>query len=129
MSQKTVSMSRLQRLAQLKSDIEMKRFSAYRSHVAAVKERIAAIEQDLQAIYRSDAAFSVEEARLANAFAGEKSRALLGAESQLRQMLPGFEVARAAAMREFGRVQVLQSLQRDMVEDEKQRAAAKLSSL
>lgn len=129
MSTQTESMARLQRLAQLKSDLEMRRFSAYRLHVAAAKARIATIEQDLQAIYHSNAAFSIEEARLANVLAGEKSRALLRAEVDLRQMLPGFELARAAAVREFGRAQVLQSLRNDMAEDEKQHASKKTGLL
>lgn len=108
-------LARLQRLAQLKSDLEMRRFSAYRSRVEVAQGQISAIQQDLQAIYASTSAFSIEEARLANALAGERSRALLRAEQALQQMLPGFETARQAAIREFGRVEVLRSVRDDLL--------------
>lgn len=117
-------LSRLQRLAQLKSDLEMRRFSAYREHVVAAQARISGIEQELQAVFNSPEAFSIQEARLANALAGEHSRALVKAERELQQMLPGFEVARRAAMREFGRVEVLKSLHQ-MTVDEARQAAQK----
>ncbi|MFT4013903.1 MAG: hypothetical protein QM682_10960 [Paracoccus sp. (in: a-proteobacteria)] len=114
MGQKADAIQRLQRLAKLKSDIEMRRFAAYREHVELARGRIAAIEAEMRQIYAAPQAFSVAEARLANTLAGERSRALLRAEAELRQMLPGFEAARRAALREFGRSEVLNSLCRDM---------------
>lgn len=121
-------LARLQRLAQLKSDLEMRRFSAYRSRVEAMQGQIRAIQQDLQAVYASTSAFSIEEARLANALAGERSRALLRAEQALQQMLPGYESARQAAVREFGRVEVMRSVREDLLAQKAQDASRKASS-
>lgn len=121
-------LARLQKLAQLKSDLEMRRFSAYRARVEVVQGQIRTIQQDLQAVYASTSAFSIEEARLANALAGERSRALLRAEQALQQILPGFEVARQAAIREFGRVEVLRSVREDLLAQKAQDASRKSSS-
>ena len=111
MSRQTQGLTRRERLARLKSDIEMRRFSAFRQTVEAARLRIAAVEQDLQRLYDTETDFSVSEARLANAIAQELSRALLKAERDLQQMLPGFEAARIRAQREFGRAEVLKTLQ------------------
>ena len=113
-------LAELQRLAQLKSDLEMRRFSAFRSRVDVAQAQIRAIEQDLRDIYASKGEFSIEEARLANALAGERSRALLRAELALEQMLPSFEVARQATVREFGRVEVLRSVRQDLIDQQAQ---------
>ncbi|ARC36496.1 hypothetical protein A6J80_08990 [Paracoccus yeei] len=126
MTGRAAALAQLERLARLKSDLEMRRFSAYRAHVTAAEERIAAIRDDLQAIHAAPAAFSVAEARLANALAGERTRALLRAEADLRQMLPGFEAARALAKREFGRVEVLKTLGQDAAKAARDRAERKL---
>ena len=61
---------------------------------------------------------SAAKARMANAgvplvpgyHGDDQDDALLRAEADLRQMLPGFEAARALAKREFGRVEVLKTL-------------------
>lgn len=108
-------LAELQRLAQLKSDLEMRRFSAFRSRVEVAQAQIRAIEQDLRDIYDANGDFTIEEARLANALASERSRALLRAELALQQMLPGFEMARQAALHEFGRVEVLRSARQDLL--------------
>lgn len=125
MTGKAEQISRLQGLAQLKSDLEMRRFSAYREHVVAARSRIAAIEQELQAVFHSAQAFSIQEARLANALAGEHSRALVQAERDLQQILPGFESARRAALREFGRVEVLKSIRTSLLDEARQKSLKK----
>ncbi|MTH36558.1 hypothetical protein GL279_18385 [Paracoccus limosus] len=120
-------LARLRQLAQLKSDLEMRRFSAYRSRVEVAQAQIAAIEHDLQGIYAATGDFTIAEARLANALAGERSRALLRAEQSLQQMLPGYEVARQAAVREFGRVKVLGEIRADLLDQKAQEARRKAS--
>lgn len=100
----------LERLARLKSDIEMRHFSAWRAQLVAAEARVAELRAELEHIHDTDAAFSVAEARLANALAAECGRALQRAEDDLDRMRPGFDAARAAAMREFGRSEVLSAL-------------------
>lgn len=115
MSRKTDSLAGLERIARLKSDLEMRRFAAFRAHVEAARERIGRIEQDLEALYQTKAVFSVAEARLVNTLAGEHSRALLTAERELERMLPGYEQARRAAAREFGRAEAVHGLREDLI--------------
>lgn len=110
MSRKTDTLGKLERVARLKSDLEMRRFSAFRAHLMAARARVAHLEDELEAVYRSDNAFSVAEARLTNALAGEASRALIQAEGELSRMLPGFEKARQSAVRAFGRAEALNEL-------------------
>lgn len=100
----------LERLARLKSDLEMRHFSAWRAQLAAAEARVAALQATLGRIHDSSEPFSVPQARLANALAAECGRALQRAEDELDRLRPGFETARAAAIREFGRCEVLSSL-------------------
>lgn len=117
------ALAKLARLAQLRSDIEMRRFSAFRGYVEASRARIGAIEAGLQALYHGDEAFSVAGARLTNALTGEQMRLLQREEEELSRMLPRFEIARQAALREFGRAQVVRRIGTDLQQalDEKNR--------
>lgn len=119
MSRKTASLAGLERIARLKSDLEMRRFAAFRAHVEAARARIGQIEHELEALYRADTPFSVAEARLVNALAGERSRALLNAEHELERMLPSYEQARRSAAREFGRAEAVHGLREDLVAQER----------
>ena len=113
----------LERLARLKSDIELRHFSAWRAQLVAAEARIAALHAELEHIHDSDAAFSVPQARLANALAAECGRAIQRAEDELERMRPGFDAARAAAIREFGRSQVLSALRLRAEADRRMQAA------
>lgn len=128
MSRKTDALGKLERIARLKSDLEMRRFSAFRAHLIAARERVTRIEGELEAIYRSDSPFSVNEARLTNAIACEKSQALLTAEADLQQLLPGFDAARQRAMREFGRAEVLKNLHASSAEGDQADRIRKLTN-
>lgn len=105
----------LERIARMKSDLEMRRFSAFRANVSAAQGRIAALHAELQDLYDSPAVFTIAEARLANALAQEGVTALRAEEMGLERMMPGFEAARAAAVREFGRADVLRRLRDGMI--------------
>ncbi len=104
----------LERIARLKADMEMRRLAAFRAHVEAARHRIGRLEAELEAIYCSDQPFSIPEARLTNALAGERSRALLAAEDELARILPGYEQVRQAAAREFGRGEAVHALRKDL---------------
>ncbi|QFQ87817.1 hypothetical protein F8A10_10460 [Paracoccus kondratievae] len=101
----------LERIARLKADLEMQRLAVLRTHVGAAERRVAQLKAELDTIYRTDTSFTLAGARLANALAGEYCRALLTAEQELAGMLPGYELARQAAAREFGRAEAVRALQ------------------
>lgn len=110
MSDRVQKLKQLQDLARLRSDMEMRRFSAFRANVAAAKERISGLHQDLARLYEVPDEFTVANAKLTNALTIEKLHALEVEEQQLQHMMPGFEVARKAAAREFGRCEVIGQL-------------------
>ncbi|WP_134682420.1 hypothetical protein [Paracoccus ravus] len=97
-------------IAQLRSDLELRRFSAFSQHVNAARAEMGAIECDLQRIYQSDAAFTIAEAKLANALSRERLAALARVTEALEQIRPGYEEARLKALVEIGRVEVLRRI-------------------
>lgn len=104
---------RLAQLAELKSDLELKRFAAFSSNVAGVRQRIAAAETVIARCYASAAPLSLAESRLASAEAGAAAQEAGRARRELDQMLPRFEQARQRAVREFGRAAALRALSTD----------------
>lgn len=117
MTKQMKALSALEQVAKLRSDIEMKKFSIFRAKVVAVQARIAQLEDQLQRYYTVPVAFSLEEARLTSALTVETLQSLAREKSHLERMLPAFELARAAATKEFGRVQVLRQLGKDLVKE------------
>ena len=115
----------LGRVAQLKSDLELKKFSAFRSHVVALEDRIAAIRDELSNLSAGDAPGTLDDLRAAAAVAGRNAEALLRAEAELARMRPGFEAARLRAVREFGRTQVLSRIRTEAAEDRRARRDGK----
>ena len=115
----------LGRVAQLKSDLELKKFSAFRSHVVALEGRIAAIRDELSTLSAGDAPGTLDDLRAAAAVAGRNAEALLRAEAELARMRPGFEAARLRAVREFGRTQVLSRIRTEAAEDRRARREGK----
>lgn len=117
MKGKVDRLSGLQKIAKLKSDLEMRRFSAYRASVVATKARITALRQGLDELYDQPQDFSIAGARLVNTLAHEKMRALQEEEMQLNHMMPGYEAARQLALREFGRAETLHQLRMRLSEE------------
>lgn len=127
MSRKADALKRLERVARLKSDIEMRRFSAFRAHLVAARAHAARLEGELELVYASDDPFSLNAARLTNAIACEKARALLAAEQEITRMMPGFDAARQRALREFGRAEALKDMHGTLAKTEAQARMRKLS--
>ncbi|MBA4490782.1 hypothetical protein [Paracoccus sp. S1E-3] len=110
MKKSAKQLEQLARLAQIRSDAELKRFAAFRAHVDAISTQRAEMRDKLGALYARVEAFSVVEARLANQTAGQLARGAAQLDAELDRLRPGFDIARQRAMREFGRVQVLKQL-------------------
>lgn len=103
-------LAKLQKIAQLKADRELKKFAAFSLHMTHARNKADAMRAALEHSYRSAAPLTVPEARVANAQAGRSARELAHAESELRRMQPRFDAVRKDAAREFGRAQVLLTL-------------------
>lgn len=114
-------LSRLARLAKIRSDMELKRFAAFRLQVETISAEKEAQRKRLAGSFAQPEAFTIAEARLANLEAGALARDIARLDDDLRRMKPGFDAARSAALREFGRVQALQKLSRRAREARRQK--------
>lgn len=110
MVSKAEKLAQLRRLAQLKSDIELKRLSAFSNNLAATRLRIDECDNTIAQCYASVAPMSLSDGRVASAQAGEAARDAARAREDLERMLPRFELARQRAAKEFGRAEVLRVL-------------------
>lgn len=104
---------KLQRVAELKSDMELRRFSAFRAHMAQLHAAIDDQKRLLQQEFTAERPFSVAEAQLSAALAGAAARRITATEAEITRMTPNFEKARQKAIREFGRAQVLKKIADD----------------
>ncbi|MDB6178753.1 hypothetical protein PAF17_14745 [Paracoccus sp. Z330] len=109
-------LAKLEQIARIRAEQELKKLAAFRLHVEAAQGRVAATRTALGQSYRDDAPLALSEARMANAQAARAAREMARAERDLLQMRPGFEAARQNAAREFGRAEVLAQLARREVD-------------
>lgn len=100
----------LHRLAGLRMDREMKRFAAYRDHMAALQSQADLAERSLAGLFDRDRAFSVAEAQMANNAARQLTLQAQQARAEQDRLRPGFDAARGRAIAEFGRAQVLERI-------------------
>lgn len=100
----------LAKLAKIRSDLEMKRFAAFRAHFDVLEEQKSQNKTLLAAAFKRKTAFSIAEARLANLEAGLITRDILRLETELKRIRPGVDNARKRAVWEFSRVQALKKL-------------------
>lgn len=118
----------LVRVARLRSDMELKRFSAFRNHVAALDGRIAHLQDDLHrtaegavAAWTDDpdlgAPGRLQQARLAHALTRSVAAEREAALEERRKLTPRFEAARADALRAFGRAEVLDRIDSGLSRD------------
>ena len=114
MKRKIDSLKQLEKIAKVKSDLEMRRLSAFRANVVAAQNRIDSLHAELQKLYASPAPFTIAEARLANALAKDRIAEIRIEEANLARMMPAFEAARCKAVKEFGRADVLQRLRNNL---------------
>ena len=115
-------LAQLGKIARLKADRELKKFAAFRQHFDRAQQRVDGLQDDLARTYASEAPFTIPEARLASLQAARSARDLAQAVAELRRMQPKFDLARRAASREFGRAEVLKSLQETAIAERRARA-------
>lgn len=109
---RTADLARLERVARLKADMELKRFAAFRRHVSGLHAESQRLEADLLAEAARGAAASVAEARMSHALTRHATGERLVVEAEIERLRPAFEAARLAAVREFGRAEVIADLRR-----------------
>lgn len=107
-----MELARLERIARLKSERELRKFAAINAHMVAAQQRVMMMRQMLEQSYRDQAPLSVSDMRIETAQAGRIARELWTAEQDAERLKPGFERIRQAAAQEFGRAEVLKELAR-----------------
>lgn len=112
MVMKADQLAALQTVARIRSERELKKFSAFAQHMTQLRTQADAMRAALEQCYHSAAPLTVAEARMANAQAGRSARELQQVDRQLQQLEPKFQAARTIAVREFGRAEVLSALVR-----------------
>ncbi len=117
MKKNAKQLKQLARLAQIRSDAELKRFVAFRTHVDAVRLQGEQMRGKLASVYERNDAFSIAEARLASQEAGRIAHRIAQVDVELARLWPSFDIARQRAVREFGRVQILNRLASDADDD------------
>lgn len=110
MSRTIAALGKLQAVARLKADIELRRFSAYRSQVIAAEQRLEVSRQDLAAAASSRPGAGLDDWRVAHALVGYRAETLTRAQVDLDAVRPGYEAARQTAARAFGRAEALRAL-------------------
>ncbi len=103
-------LERLARLAEIRSDAELTRFSAFRQHVEVLNSQQVEHRGRLADLFAQSEPFSVEGARIDSQDAGRIAREISRLEAEMERIRPGFEAARSRAVREFGRVRALEQM-------------------
>lgn len=109
----------LERVARLKSDLELRKFAAFQAHISALNTRIATLRAALAAGLAEDASTDLTQMRAAAMRAGSDIRQLMDAQHELAALSDRFERSRGAAAREFGRARVVGQLRERALRDER----------
>ena len=107
-------LGRLERVARLKADVELKRFAAFRRHVAGLQADADRIAAGIIAEAARGAPASVDEARLAHAITRQMAGERIAVEGEIDRLRPAFDTARQAAAQAYGRAEVIAALGRRM---------------
>lgn len=103
-------LSQLARVAQLKSDLELRRFAAFRAHVITARAQVDGIGNELSEASAQAAPQSLDDLRMLAAHIGLRTTDLMRAEADLANLTPRFDAARAQATRAFGRARALEQM-------------------
>ena len=120
MSRKADRLRALERIARVKADRELHRFTLYRTQAETMRQQVETIRAELVEAMRPPEADGLAPWRLASALVGYRAAQLHRAEVAFDRMKPGLDAARAAAAQAFGRVEALAELRRLTAAGERQ---------
>ena len=112
MSRKTDQLGKLARIARLKADADLRRYSAYRAHADAMQQQVDAIRAELAEAIAAPVSDALEQWRLTTALVAYRTAEAQRSEVALARMKPGLDAAHRAAVLAFGRVEALLQVQR-----------------
>lgn len=109
----------LKKLAQLRSDLELKKFSAFGQHMQMLQTRVANAQSMMAAGYAASDGSDMMAMRLGHEITRSAAAELYRAENEILSMRPKFDLARGKAIREFGRAEVIGRLHREALQNRK----------
>lgn len=122
MSRRADRLGQLARLARLKADADLRRYSAYRAHADAMQRQVDALRAELGEAIATPVSDALEQWRLTTALVAYRTGKAQRAEVALERMKPGLEAAQRAAALAFGRAEALSQLRRLTLEQERKEA-------
>lgn len=124
MSRRSDQLAQLERLARLKADRELRRYSAFRAQSDAMQRQIDDARAELSAAAATPLTDAPSGWAATTALVGYHAGQLHRAEDSLDRLRPGLDAARTTAARAFGRAEALAELRRLTIardREEKQR--------
>lgn len=112
MSRREQQLAQLERLARLKADRELRRFSAFRAQSDAMQSQIDLARDELSAAATTPLSQAPSAWAAAAALVGYHAGQMHQAEDALDRLRPGLDAARTTAARAFGRAEALGQLRR-----------------
>ena len=112
MSRRTDQLGKLARIARLKADADLRRYSAYRAHADAMQQQVDAIRAELAEAIAAPVSDALEQWRLTTALVAYRTAEAQRSEVALARMKPGLDAAHRAAVLAFGRAEALLQMQR-----------------
>ena len=125
MSRRADQLGQLARLARIKADADLRRYSAYRAHADAMQRQVDALRAELSEAIATPVTDALDQWRLTTALVAYRTGQAQRGEVALGRMKPGLEAARQAAALAFGRAEALAQLQRLTLAEERQRKERK----
>ena len=112
MSRKTDQLGKLARIARLKADADLRRYSAYRAHADAMQRQVDAVRAELAETIATPVSDALDQWRLTTALVAYRTAEAQRSEVALARMKPGLDAAHRAAVLAFGRAEALLQVQR-----------------
>ena len=122
MSRKADQLGKLARIARLKADADLRRYSAYRAHADAMQRQVEGIRAELAEAIATPVSDALGQWRLTTALVAYRAGEAQRSEAALTRMKPGLDAAHRAALLAFGRAEALLQVQRQVLEQEKTEA-------
>lgn len=122
MSRKTDQLGKLARIARIKADADLRRYSAYRAHTDAMQRQVDAIRAELTETIAAPVPDALDQWRLTTALVAYRAGEAQRSEVALARMKPGLDAAHRTAVVAFGRAEALLQLRQLNLAQERKEA-------
>jgi len=124
-SRESQQLGKLARIARLRADADLRRYSAYRAQAEAMQRQLDAVRAELSEAIATPGSDALDQWRLTTALVTYRTGQTQRCEAALAGMKPGLEAAHRAAVLAFGRAEALSQLQELRITEERMKAERK----